>query len=213
MRRIVDVLFSLAFLLIFAPVLAVIALAVVIDSRGPVMYLAPRCGQDGKIFRMWKFRTMVMGADRAGPITGRNDPRITRIGGLLRRTKLDEVPQFFNVLFGDMTLIGPRPETPAIVGLYTPAQRTVLGVKPGVTGRVQLEAGEESDSIPVGVQPQQYYLDHLLAPKLNMDLAYLKVRTVWSDIGILKKTVGYVLRCLAGRRRPPHPTRVHEAAD
>src|SRR5215469_1642953 len=86
MRRIVDVLFSLAFLLTFSPLLAVIALAVVIDSPGPVMYLAPRSGKEGRIFRMWKFRTMVMGADRAGPITGRNDSRITRIGSLLRRT-------------------------------------------------------------------------------------------------------------------------------
>jgi lipopolysaccharide/colanic/teichoic acid biosynthesis glycosyltransferase len=213
MRRIVDVLFSLAFLLTFAPLLAVIALAVVMDSPGPVMYLAPRSGKDGKIFRMWKFRTMVMGADRAGPITGRNDSRITRIGALLRRTKLDELPQFFNVLFGDMTLVGPRPETPGIVALYTPVQRAVLGVKPGVTGRVQLEAGEESDSIPEGVHPQQYYLEYLLAPKLNMDLAYLEVRTVWSDIGILSETVGYVFGCLLGQRRPSHPKRIRQAAN
>jgi lipopolysaccharide/colanic/teichoic acid biosynthesis glycosyltransferase len=213
MRRIVDVLFSVAFLLACAPLLAVIALAVLIDSSGPVMYLALRSGKDGKIFRMWKFRTMVIGADRAGPITGRNDPRITRIGALLRKTKLDELPQFFNVLFGDMTLVGPRPETPGIVALYTPVQRAVLGVKPGVTGRVQLEAGEESDSIPEGVHPQQYYLDHLLSPKLSMDLAYLEVRTVWSDIGILSETVAYVFGCLLGRSRPPHPKRIRQAVN
>jgi len=213
MRRIIDVLFSLTVLLLLSPALAAIALAVVIDSRGPVLYRARRCGLGGKVFRMWKFRTMIMDADRAGPITSRNDARITRAGRLLRSTKLDELPQFLNVLFGDMTLVGPRPETPEIVALYTPIQRAVLEVKPGVTGRVQLDAGEESDSIPEGVQPQQYYLEHLLAPKLSMDLAYLKVRTAWSDVRILNETAAYVLRCLAGRKRPPYPESIHEATN
>jgi len=213
MRRIIDVLFSLTVLLLLSPALAAIALAVVIDSRGPALYPARRCGQGGKVFRMWKFRTMIMDADRAGPITGRNDTRITRVGRLLRSTKLDELPQFLNVLFGDMTLVGPRPETPEIVALYTPMQRAVLEVKPGITGRVQLEAGEESDSIPEGVQPQQYYLEHLLAPKLSMDLAYLRVRTPLSDARILSDTAAYVLRCLTGRKRPPTPERLHEATN
>jgi lipopolysaccharide/colanic/teichoic acid biosynthesis glycosyltransferase len=213
MRRIIDVSFSLTVLLLLSPVLVAIALAVVMDSHGPVLYPARRSGKGGKEFRMWKFRTMVTGADRAGAITGRNDARITRVGRLLRSTKLDELPQFLNVLFGDMTLVGPRPESPEIVALYTPAQRAVLEVKPGVTGRVQLEAREESDSIPEGVQPQQYYLEHLMAPKLSMDLDYLRIRTPLSDAKILSETAAYVLRCLAGRKRPPYPERIHEATN
>jgi len=162
---------------------------------------------------MWKFRTMITGADCAGLITGRNDARITRVGRVLRSTKLDELPQFLNVLFRDMTLVGPRPESPEIVALYTPEQRAVLTVKPGVTGRVQLEAGEESESIPEGVQPQQYYLKHLMRPKLRMDLDYLKVRTPLSDARILGETAAYVLRCLAGRKRQTYPEEVHESAN
>jgi lipopolysaccharide/colanic/teichoic acid biosynthesis glycosyltransferase len=205
MRRLVDILFSAAVLVLLSPILAAIALAVAIDSPGPVLYGARRCGRDGRIFRMWKFRTMRTGADRAGLITGRNDSRVTQSGRLLRRTKLDELPQFLNVLLGHMTLIGPRPESPEIVALYTPAQRAVLRVKPGVTGVVQLEAGEESDSIPDGVKPQQYYVEHLMAPKLRMDLDYLRLRTPLSDTWILARTAAYVLRCAAGRKPRLYP--------
>jgi lipopolysaccharide/colanic/teichoic acid biosynthesis glycosyltransferase len=213
MRRIIDMLFSLTVLLLLSPLLAAIALAVAIDSPGPVLYPARRSGKRGKVFPMWKFRTMITGADRAGVITGRNDARITSVGRLLRGSKLDELPQFLNVLLGDMTLVGPRPESPEIVALYTPAQRAVLEVKPGVTGRVQLESGEESDSIPEGIEPQQYYLEHLMAPKLRMDLAYLEVRTLFSDVRILGETAAYVLRCLFGRKRQANQEVMHEAAN
>ena len=206
-------LFSLTVLLLLSPLLTAIALAVAIDSPGPALYAARRSGKRGKVFRMWKFRTMIAGADRAGVITGRNDARITRVGRLLRGWKLDELPQFLNVFLGDMTLVGPRPESPEIVALYTPAQRAVLEVKPGVTGRVQLESGEESDSIPDGVEPQQYYLEHLMVPKLRMDLAYLEVRTLFSDFRILGETAVYVLRCLFGRKHQANSEVMHEAAN
>ena len=213
MQRIVDLIFSIVFLLLLSPLFAAVALAVAVDSPGAVLYRARRCGKGGKIFRMWKFRTMVSGADRAGAITGRNDARITRVGRLLRSTKLDELPQFLNVLLGDMTLVGPRPEAPEIVALYTPEQQAVLTVKPGVTGRVQLEAGEESDSIPVGVDPQKYYLEHLMKPKLRMDMEYLAVRTPLSDAQILGETAAYVLRCLFARKRRLSQEVIHEAAN
>ena len=212
MQRVIDVTVSLTFLLLLSPVLIAVALAVAIDSAGPVFYCASRCGKGGKLFRMWKFRTMITGADRSGAITGRNDFRITPMGSLLRRTKLDELPQFLNVLLGDMTLVGPRPESPDIVAVYTPWQRQVLRVKPGVTGRVQLESREESDSIPEGVDPRQHYLDHLMVPKLEMDLAYIKVRTPWSDICILGETALYVLRCLSGKLVRCYPAKVRQAA-
>lgn len=199
MRRIVDVIVSAVVLAVISPLLAVVALAVVIDSPGNPFYRGRRAGKDGRDFRMWKFRTMVAGAAKMGPITGKNDARVTRIGRFLRKTKLDELPQFFNVLTGDMTLVGPRPEAPEIVALYTPSQRAVLAVKPGVTGRVQLESGEESESIPEGADPHEYYLEHLMERKLRLDLDYLSVRTPLSDARIVLNTATYVLRCLVGR--------------
>jgi lipopolysaccharide/colanic/teichoic acid biosynthesis glycosyltransferase len=174
----------------------VVALAIAADSPGNPFYLAPRCGRNGAIFRMWKFRTMIPNAAAAGPaITGNKDRRITGLGRFLRAAKIDELPQLINVLLGDMTIVGPRPETPSIVARYTPEQRHILDVKPGVTGRQQL-AGEESASIPADAQPEEYYITHILERKLSADLHYLRTRTAWTDAGIVLSTVGYVLRSL-----------------
>lgn len=143
---------------------------------------------------------MVTGAEKLGPsITGRNDSRITPIGRFLRKTKLDELPQFVNVLLGDMTLVGPRPEAPDIVALYTPGQRAVLTAKPGVTGRVQLDSGEESEAIPDGARAAEYYVQHLMDRKLRIDLEYLRIRTPLSDLRILLETAGLVFRALVQR--------------
>jgi lipopolysaccharide/colanic/teichoic acid biosynthesis glycosyltransferase len=200
MRRLVDLVFASAVLILASPLLLAIALMVVLSSPGPAFYPGWRAGRDGKQFRMWKFRTMVAGADKLGPpITGRSDPRITGIGRFLRRTKLDELPQFVNVLLGDMTLVGPRPEAPDIVALYTPSQRAVLTAKPGVTGRVQLDAGEESEAIPQGAPPDEYYVQHLMDRKLRSDLEYLRIRTPFSDLRILLETAGLVFRALVQR--------------
>ena len=201
MRRLVDIIAAAIALVVLSPVLAIVALAVALDSPGSPFYRGWRAGKEGRNFRMWKFRTMVSGAAKAGPITGRNDRRVTRIGRLLRKTKLDELPQFINVLTGDMTLVGPRPESPDIVALYTPSQRAVLAVKPGVTGRVQLDSGEESETIPEGADPHEYYLEHLMERKLGADLDYLRVRTPLTDARIVFETAAYVLLCLAGRPR------------
>ena len=198
MRRVIDILVSVAILLLFSPILAVVALAVFLESPGNPFYGGRRIGKDGKPFRMWKFRTMIKNASQLGAsITGKKDPRITRLGAVLRKTKLDELPQFFNVLLGDMTLVGPRPESPDIVELYTPGQRVVLTVKPGVTGRVQLDSGEESESLPEGVQAREYYVNHLMHEKLQRDLEYLRRRTPLSDAQIVFETATYVFRaCL-----------------
>ncbi len=196
MRRVIDIFAAALALAALLPLLALAALAIVIDSPGNPLYLASRCGLNGRQFRMWKFRTMVRNADSLGPaITGNQDPRITRLGRLLRVTKIDELPQFVNVLMGDMTLVGPRPETPGIVALYTAEQKRVLSVKPGVTGRCQL-SGEESESIPSGVEPQQYYVRNVMQHKLQSDLDYLKTRTAWSDARIVRDTVGLILKQL-----------------
>ncbi|HYZ86854.1 MAG TPA: sugar transferase [Bryobacteraceae bacterium] len=200
MRRLVDVVVSATALAALSPLLLLVAIAVAFDSRGPVFYLAPRVGQFGRVFRMWKFRTMIQDAARVGPaITGNADPRITKLGTLLRRTKIDEIPQLLNVLAGDMTLVGPRPESPDIVGYYSEAQRAVLDVKPGVTGVVQLHSGEESDNIPAGVNPRDFYISHLMPQKIQQDLDYLKTRTARTDAIVLLQTAMYVVRVCAGR--------------
>ena len=196
MRRIVDIAAALAALALLFPLLAAIALAVAIDSPGNPFYRSGRAGRHGRPFRMWKFRTMIKGAAAGGSVTGRNDPRVTRLGRLLRKSKLDELPQFINVLLGDMTLVGPRPESPDIVELYTEEQRAVLAVKPGVTGKVQLASGDEAESIPEGVRADEYYVKHLMSPKLELDLEYARNRTPWSDARILFDTAVFVLSCL-----------------
>jgi lipopolysaccharide/colanic/teichoic acid biosynthesis glycosyltransferase len=199
MRRFVDVIVALAALVIWSPLLTVLMLAVFVSSPGNPFYGGRRVGRNGREFRMWKFRTMIAGAAKMGPITGKNDRRVTPVGRILRKTKLDELPQFFNLLLGDMTLVGPRPESPEIVALYTPRQRAVLNVKPGVTGRVQLNHDDESEIIPEGAHPVEYYVKHLMEPKLRMDLDYLRGRTVITDAKIVFATAGLVLRAFARR--------------
>jgi lipopolysaccharide/colanic/teichoic acid biosynthesis glycosyltransferase len=199
MRRLVDIIVAVAALVALSPLLAVIMLAVFMSSPGNPFYGGWRAGQQGRNFRMWKFRTMVDGAAKMGPITGKNDSRVTPIGRILRKTKLDELPQFLNLLLGDMTLVGPRPESPEIVALYTPSQRAVLAVKPGVTGKVQLDSDDESETIPEGVQPLEYYLSHLMDRKLRIDLDYLHVRSAVTDAKIVMATAGLVFRAVARR--------------
>jgi lipopolysaccharide/colanic/teichoic acid biosynthesis glycosyltransferase len=202
MRRVVDVLFAAAVLILSVPVLIVIALAVAIDSPGNPFYIAPRIGRSGVPFGMWKFRTMVKHAALCGPpITGRNDVRVTCVGRFLRATKLDELPQFINVLLGQMTLVGPRPEAPEIVSLYTPQQAQVLSAKPGITGRNQLH-GDEAESIPEGAKADEYYVQHLLDHKIRCDLNYLRHRTVSSDVQVLYATAVLVLRALLRLQAP-----------
>ncbi|HEY1207440.1 MAG: sugar transferase [Bryobacteraceae bacterium] len=199
MRRAVDIVVAAIALAVSSPLLLVTALAVVIDSPGNPFFRGWRVGKGGRDFRMWKLRTMTNRVGKGGPITGQDDPRVTRVGRLLRKTKLDELPQFLNVLAGDMTLVGPRPEAPEIVARYTAEQRAVLAVQPGVTGRMQIEAGEESESIPAGVDPQEYYVEHLMERKLRRDLDYLNVRTPLSDARIVFETATLVWRAFAGK--------------
>lgn len=194
MRRLIDILVSTVALALLSPLSLVVAIAVAIDSPGNPFYASWRCGLAGRPFRMWKFRSMIPNADRMGPaITARRDLRITNLGHLLRVTKIDELPQFINVLLGDMTLVGPRPEAPSIVALYTSEQRRVLDVKPGLTGRGQL-AGEESESIPLDAEPEHYYVTQLMSKKVFSDLQYLEARTPWSDTRLAFDTVSFIFR-------------------
>lgn len=186
--RLLDLAISVSGLFILAPLFLGISLVIKFTSAGPVFYRAIRVGQGGKLFALYKFRTMVSNASRNGPgITINNDPRITSVGRFLRRTKLDELPQLFNVLRGEMSLVGPRPEDPRYVALYTPEQRQVLSVRPGITSAASLRYSAE-ETLLSGENWETIYTQQLLPHKLALDIAYLKSRTVWTDMELIWKT-------------------------
>lgn len=202
-RRMTDIGISVLALAVLSPLFVLASVAIVLESPGSPFYGGWRVGKDGTRFRMWKFRTMVSGADRlGGSITAPRDPRITTVGRFLRATKIDELPQFLNLLVGDLTLVGPRPEDPNIVELYTPEQRQTLNVKPGITGPGQLYyTTDQADTIPDGVKPEQFYIDHLLDQKLRIDLEYLKQRTPLSDCRVVLQTIALMVKALANAVR------------
>jgi len=192
-KRALDLVISIPGLLLLSPLLLVLALWVKLDSRGPVLYRGKRVGQDGRPFLMYKFRTMVVGAEKRGPaVTYRDDPRITGAGRFLRRAKLDELPQLLNVLRGEMSLVGPRPEDPSYVAFYTPEQRLALSVKPGITGPTQLEYRDEASMLQ-GEGVDEEYVTRLMPEKLKLDLEYVGTRSLMSDLKLLWRTVTALL--------------------
>jgi lipopolysaccharide/colanic/teichoic acid biosynthesis glycosyltransferase len=192
-KRALDLLISVWGLLLLSPLLLLLALWIKLDSRGPILYRGQRVGKDGRPFIMYKFRTMVLGAERRGPaVTYKDDPRITSAGRFLRQTKLDELPQLLNVLRGEMSLVGPRPEDPKYVALYTPEQRLVLSVKPGITGPTQLEYRDEA-SLLQGEGVDEEYVSRLMPEKLKLDLEYVRTRSLLLDLKILWRTVATLL--------------------
>jgi lipopolysaccharide/colanic/teichoic acid biosynthesis glycosyltransferase len=199
LRRFIDIAVAVIVLPLLTPLFTIVSLMVFLESPGNPFYGGWRAGKGGIPFRMWKFRTMVVGANRlGGAITTRSDPRITRIGGFLRKTKIDELPQFINLLLGNLTLIGPRPEDPGIVARYLPEQREVLQMKPGITGPTQVHyTSVEAEAIPEE-NSEQFYVDRLLNGKILLDLEYQRKRTFFSDCGVLLETVSLILRSFAG---------------
>ena len=201
MRRAVDILVSAFVLLLLLPIFLLIIVAVRFDSSGPAFYRAPRVGKDGRLFRMLKFRSMVVNADRRGPsVTGKNDARITRVGHFLRATKLDEIPQFWNVFIGDMTLIGPRPEAPEIVKRYKPEQTPILAVKPGITGPGAIACtSDDSMAVLGGESADEYYVNHVLDRRLALDAEYVRNRSLLTDLALIAKTCELMLRALTSK--------------
>lgn len=188
LKRACDVVVAAIGLAALSPLLASIALVVRLDSRGPVFFRAQRIGMAGRTFTMLKFRTMVADATARGPrITTGDDPRITRIGRLLRRAHLDELPQLVNVLRGDMSLVGPRPEAPAFVALYPPEAQAILRVRPGITGLAQLVFRDES-RVLVGEDAEERYVRRVLPAKLRIDLAYVEHASLALDLWLLLLT-------------------------
>jgi lipopolysaccharide/colanic/teichoic acid biosynthesis glycosyltransferase/Na+-driven multidrug efflux pump len=195
-RRTVDALSAFFALLVVSPVLIVTAVAVKVTSRGPALYKQIRVGRSGHSFTMLKFRSMVYDAENAGPlITGTRDPRITKVGSLLRATKLDELPQLFNILSGDMTLIGPRPEVPRFLPWYDSDELGILRVRPGLTGPGQIYYTEpDTSERKRSADPEQDYVEFQLHPKLRVDLDYLCRRDLWVDVCILLRTIALMFR-------------------
>lgn len=195
-RRVVDLAVAIPALIILSPSMALLAMAIRRESPGPAIYQQVRVGLDGAPFTILKFRTMRAASPAAGFVMGgTDDPRITRLGRLLRKARLDEFPQLVNVLRGDMTLIGPRAEVPEFVSLYTPEQRRVLSVRPGITGPGQLDYATRFEPLLEGAaDPNQVYIDQVLGPKIEIDLEYIRTQTLLTDL----RVIGRTLRLLSG---------------
>ena len=193
-KRALDVLFSLIGLLLLSPLFLFGGILAKAQSKGPTFYKAKRVGKGGTIFEMYKFRTMVANADRLGSsLTTYRDARVTRIGRFLRWTKLDEIPNLINVIKGEMSLVGPRPEAPAYVKHYTETQRQVLQVKPGMTGPSQLANRDEEEKLKGQSDAEHYYITELMPKKLDLDLNYAATQSILSDIGWLLKTLWVII--------------------
>jgi lipopolysaccharide/colanic/teichoic acid biosynthesis glycosyltransferase len=194
LKRLFDLVFSTLGLIILSPLFLIIAVALKLDSKGPVFYRATRVGRYGREFKLFKFRSMVVNADKVGPgITGAKDPRITRMGRFLRRTKLDEFPQLWNVLKGDMSFVGPRPEDPKYVQHYTEAQRGVLAVRPGITSPASIQYRHE-EAMLSGENHEDLYLQKVMPAKLAVDLAYVHSAPGFvKDVGLILHTFWAIL--------------------
>jgi len=191
LRRAADVAVALPALLLLSPLLLVLAAWVKLDSPGPALYDQERMGLGGKPFRILKFRSMVVRADRIGPgISGRHDPRVTRAGRILRAFKLDELPQLINILRGEMTLIGPRAELARYLPHFTEDEKLLLCVRPGLTGLGQIHFTEgQAAELDAAADPEAHYLRSQLHEKLSLDLDYLRRRSLMLDIYVVARTV------------------------
>lgn len=192
-KRIFDLVVSILILVVFSPVLLLLAIAIKLDSKGPVFYRQVRVGRYNQDFKIFKFRTMVQEADRVGPLlTMGEDPRVTRVGRLIRKLRLDEFSQLLNVLDGSMSLVGPRPEVRKYVDAYTPEYFATLLVRPGITATSSIAFKDEDKLLNSGGNPEQIYVEQILPPKMALNLEYLKKITVWNDIKIMFQTVAAV---------------------
>lgn len=189
-KRVFDLFFAVAGLLVLSPMLLLLAIAVKVSSRGPAFFRQRRIGLDGKPFYIVKFRSMVVNAEQFGlSVTRDGDPRITRIGRFLRRTKLDELPQLWNVLVGDMSLVGPRPEVPRYVAKYTADQRRVLALKPGITDLATIEFRNEGELLGATANTEEFYLEVCIPRKIELNLTYAQKANVWEDFKIILRTL------------------------
>lgn len=194
-KRCFDFIVSLVALIILSPFFLIIALLVRIDSKGPVLYMQSRVGKGGSLFKLFKFRTMHINADRLAAITvGARDPRITRLGFYLRKYKLDELPQLINVFIGNMSLVGPRPEVKKFVDLYSKQQQEVLRVKPGITDYASIQFRNENELLEGKADPIVFYIEEIMPVKLGLNLKYIQERSFLLDLKIIFQTIFSILK-------------------
>ena len=189
MKRIFDIIASGCGLLVLSPLFIILAIWIKIDSKGLVFYKQIRVGQYNKDFMLYKFRSMRVGSDKKGLITvGNRDARITKSGYFIRKYKLDEFPQLINVLIGDMSLVGPRPEVRKYVELYTEEELRVLDVKPGITDLASIRYRNENEILEKAENPDEYYTNVVMQDKLKINLEYVANHSFWYDISLIFKT-------------------------
>lgn len=196
-KRGFDLLFAGLGVVALSPLLALVAVVIKLDSRGPVLYKGSRVGINGERFNILKFRTMVSNAEAiGGSTTPEDDPRITKVGRMLRRKKLDELPQLWNVLVGDMSFVGPRPQVQWAVDLYTPEERLVLSVRPGITDYASLRFANEGEILKGSTDPDRDYMERIHPEKMRLSLEYVRTRSFAGDMSIIARTLGAVFRPL-----------------
>jgi len=194
-KRTFDISLSVGGLLLLWPLFLLIALLIKAEDDGPVFFSQKRAGLGGIPFTIWKFRTMVPNAESLGPdLTSSDDHRITRVGARLRDLKLDELPQLLNVILGDMTLVGPRPEVSKYVAMYTPEQRKVLELVPGVTDRASIMFADEGVSLAAATEPERLYVERIMPEKIRVNLEYARSATVLNDLKVIVDTVRHLVR-------------------
>lgn len=190
MKRVFDVVASGFGLLVISPLFLVLSVWIKLDSRGPVFYRQVRVGRYNKDFRLFKFRSMRVGSDKQGLITvGGRDPRVTRSGYFIRKYKLDELPQLINVLRGDMSLVGPRPEVRKYVDMYTPEQLHVLDVRPGITDMASIRYRNENELLAESEDPEEFYVKVVMPDKLRINLEYVARHSFGFDMKLILKTL------------------------
>jgi len=201
-KRLFDIVFSVAVLALFFPLLLIISIGVKVSDGGPIFYLARRAGLKGKPFNLIKFRTMNVNSDAGSQITGTNDDRVFYIGKLLRKTKLDELPQFLNVLLGEMSVVGPRPEGIDIVNRYylSHEYKATLDVKPGVASPGSLFNYTHSHLYLDDADPEKSYVENLLPVKLALELVYIKDQNIFYDLNVIFKTVYVIVLMAFGKK-------------
>lgn len=192
-KRIFDVISSLLVLVVLLPFLLFIAIWISLESPGGPFYGQERIGKNGLPFQLFKFRSMRKDSDKAGLITIGQDPRITKSGAFLRKTKLDELPQLLNIIAGDMSVVGPRPEVRKYVDMYSDEQKKVLTVRPGLTDIASLEYINEQEILGKAEDPNQVYIQEVMPAKLKLNLEYIEKRGFWFDLGLVFKTIARII--------------------
>lgn len=194
LKRIFDITLSLFGLIILLPFMLIIAILIKIDSKGPVFFKQIRVTKNGKEFKIFKYRTMKVGSDKYSQITVGKDGRITKLGSFLRKYKLDEIPQLINVLIGDMSLVGPRPEVPKYVALYTDEQKEILKVRAGITDYASIEFSDENDLLASEEDPEKAYIEKIMSRKIELNKKYLSEISILTDIKIILLTIKKILK-------------------